>query len=152
MFHCGAGHANYKGPMEKRCLNCGTIFVKKYQSLGKRIKYCSLTCAGKHMHQVGSRPKKRNMGERKTWSDGYVYIKVAEGKWDYEHRYVMEKVLGRKLTRKEVVHHVNGVRTDNRPENLKVMSTSEHRKIHCEAEAIGMALMAYEPDISMMGC
>jgi len=42
-----------------------------------------------------------------------------------EHRKVMQEVIGRPLIGAENVHHINGVRTDNRPENLELWSNSQ---------------------------
>lgn len=47
-----------------------------------------------------------------------------------EHRFIVEKHIGRKLHRWELVHHINGKRDDNRIENLQVLTTAEHNKIH----------------------
>ena len=58
------------------------------------------------------------------------HIIQINGKRYFEHRYVMEQHLGRKLGPDEVVHHINGNRKDNRLENLEVLSTFEHNSGH----------------------
>jgi hypothetical protein len=63
-------------------------------------------------------------GSGTTTSDGYRRISV-DGVCVLEHRHVMEQVLERALLSKEEVHHRNGVRTDNRPENLELWTRSQ---------------------------
>jgi uncharacterized protein YerC len=48
----------------------------------------------------------------------------------------MENYLGRKLDRREVVHHINGNTKDNRIENLQLMNLSEHGKLHMSGKVL----------------
>lgn len=70
-------------------------------------------------------------GGKYTGKDGYVHIRIiAEKKYVREHQLVMEEHIGRKLKKGEVVHHRNGIKTDNRLTNLQLLTISEHKRIH----------------------
>jgi len=74
---------------------------------------------------------------RTVASNGYVLVRVGRDHhladvrgYAYEHRLVAERELGRYLEPGEIVHHINGEKTDNRPENLEVLDRAEHGLRH----------------------
>src|SRR3990167_938541 len=79
-------------------------------------------------------------GGRTITPEGYVLTHMPEhpkskpNGYIYEHRLIMEKKIGRYLHRWEIVHHIDGNRQNNKPENLKlVRGNSQHKKLHPNA-------------------
>lgn len=56
---------------------------------------------------------------------GYIILWFSDGRRIAQHRYMMEQHLGRNLLPGENVHHINGVRDDNRLENLELWNTRQ---------------------------
>jgi hypothetical protein len=98
------------------CARCGGQYTAKEQikkngnsgGYWTNKKFCSFECYSDDKHD-----RARGI----TRKDGYRIIHGVR-----EHRLVMESVLGRKLEPYETVHHKNGVRDDNRPQNLELRS------------------------------
>jgi len=112
--------------MIKHCLNCGKEFKTRLCFVKKgNGKYCSKYC----FYENRRKP-------RKFTNEGYVLVSCPKHPFcqQYgnilEHRLVMEKHLGRYLSKTEIVHHINGIKNDNRIENLNLISNCrEHAKI-----------------------
>jgi hypothetical protein len=86
----------------------------------------------------GGRVKDR-IGYILLWKPGHPNAGIGHGKqYVLEHRFVMSEHLGRPLEKWEFVHHRNGIKDDNRIENLELLTKHNHRGIvlcpHCGKE------------------
>ncbi len=118
-------------PFKKNCDICETYYE------GRSPWTCSDPCRyklsiqrrGKPMNYKGGRTNHR--GYIRLWMPDYTWGTTAKG-YVLEHRYVMEQSLGRQLEKWEHVHHKNGLKDDNRLENLAiVMNVSHHGSVTC---------------------
>lgn len=107
-----------------KCANCGVVFRPR----AKTTKYCSRQClwvnnGGHNKKQESWWKNQKGYVEGAIWLPDGTQIRVKQ------HRFIMEGILGRPLEPWEDVHHINGVKDDNRPENLEVLPHGEHTKI-----------------------
>lgn len=86
---------------------------------------------------------------KKDLHKGYIRLYFPDhpksDKWGYilEHDLIMECSIGRWLTKDEVVHHKNGIKNDNRIENLQLLTRKEHSRLHC-LERFNKGVMTYQ--------
>jgi hypothetical protein len=116
------------------CEYCGKPFQppKHNIKLGKG-RYCSKPCSNRARTGVHAAHWKGG-----THKDPKGYIQqhapehpAAKGNgYVMQHRLVMEQIIGRYLTADEVVHHIDGNRANNCPDNLQLMTRGDHTALH----------------------
>lgn len=85
------------------------------------------------------------------WIKNYIHPNRNSGNYVPEHRLVMEKYLGRILSKNEKVHHLNSIKSDNRIENLVIISNVEHSKNHRLEEVKNKTFFKIRPNFSTRG-
>jgi hypothetical protein len=116
------GATRRKPSLTAPCSVCKKVFPIKSHTAGK---FCSLACWYKIPKPAGDKHWSWKSGRYDH--DGYVRLYLGTKGRIMEHRLVMEKMLGRPMLDSETVHHRNGIRNDNRPENLE-LRTGRHGK------------------------
>jgi len=129
LCQCGCGQPTRIAPVTDRAKG----WVK-----GQPLKFIK----GHNANQASAAKSDRAVGNRSMSSHGYVVVRTGPNAEQYEHILVAERALGRRLKKfgrgnpkSEVVHHINGIKSDNRPANLLVCTHEYHAALHHRLEA-----------------
>lgn len=120
--------------------DCGTKKEIRGGSLRSgESKSCGCLAREELKNRIG--PKSHNWKGGKRNNHGYVHVRAyghpnaSKDGYVFEHRKIMADHIGRPLERNELVHHKNGIRSDNRIENLELLTSSNHMGViqcpHC---------------------
>lgn len=159
------------------CLYCSKLFHQRYDLIQRGMgKFCSIQCANwvrrtkvdeaaivseYQMTRIGvkSLAKKYRLGQYRAYAILHKHQvdtsvgkrRNANGSASQTYRKIAATVLGRPLKRTEYVHHIDGDRTNNLPNNLHVMTGPEHRRLHwtiekATFELVKTGLMIFDPE------
>ena len=119
---CYRKHQKAGGIKDKYCLKCGAILALQNIS-----GYCSDCYKGDIVYNW--------KGGRRTSRKGYIYIRCQRHHrattrgFVFEHILIWEHANGKMLPDGWVIHHLNGIKTDNRPKNLVALSSQKHCEV-----------------------
>lgn len=169
-FDLNAWVATQQGKYRCHC-GCGGLIEIKRHHHARRIPRYINGHISRVRNSMAGRAGSLNpnfRGGRYIDPQGYVLVLNPDrmerngSKYVFEHRLVMERALGRKLFADEHVHHRNHDRTDNRIENLELLSAEEHAALHQHElrQRLGEAryletrrrISRYEPYKEMLRC
>lgn len=130
------------------CAKCGTPRWVRRKSLNTHCPHCAVKYTG----------VRKDRNTLRYMDKGYVRVYIEKDDplrpmtfkgWVFEHRLVMARIIGRVLTRKDVVHHINGIRSDNREENLQLMNEHTHHS-HLTAQELQRQIKVCQRRITLL--